>query len=325
MRICIFGAGAVGSHFAVRLALAGHEVSCVMRGPHLAAVKAGGLTLRVGEAKFAAKVNASDDPAALGPQDVVISTLKATGVASLASGLKPLLGAETPVIFAQNGIPWWYDIGLPAAHPAPPDLSFLDPGGALRAAVPKERIIGGVIFSANEVIEPGVVVNLTPDRNMLLIGECDDRASERIAKLRAALEGASIASAPPAQIRETIWSKLLTNMSMSILCLLTGQTARAVRDEPALQHVIPRILEEANAIGQNCIPSVKRLARTGPAPEHKPSILQDYELGRAMEIDVLVRAPAAFERTAQLSTPMLDLIAGLAIQRARDKGLYKAG
>ena len=325
MRICIFGAGAVGSHFAVRLALAGHEVSCVMRGPHLAAVKAGGLTLRVGEAKFAAKVNASDDPAALGPQDVVISTLKATGVASLASGLKPLLGAETPVIFAQNGIPWWYDIGLPAAHPAPPDLSFLDPGGALRAAVPKERIIGGVIFSANEVIEPGVVVNLTPDRNMLLIGECDDRASERIARLRAVLEGASIASAPPAQIRETIWSKLLTNMSMSILCLLTGQTARAVRDEPALQHVIPRILEEANAIGQSCIPSVKRLARTGPAPEHKPSILQDYELGRAMEIDVLVRAPAAFARTAQLSTPMLDLIAGLAIQRARDKGLYKAG
>jgi len=325
MRICIFGAGAVGSHFAVRLALAGHEVSCVMRGPHLAAVKAGGLTLRVGEAKFAAKVNASDDPAALGPQDVVISTLKATGVASLASGLKPLLGAETPVIFAQNGIPWWYDIGLPAAHPAPPDLSFLDPGGALRAAVPKERIIGGVIFSANEVIEPGVVVNLTPDRNMLLIGECDDRASERIAKLRAALEGASIASAPPAQIRETIWSKLLTNMSMSILCLLTGQTARAVRDEPALQNVIPRILDEANAIGQSCIPSVKRLMRTGPAPEHKPSILQDYELGRAMEIDVLVRAPAAFARAANLSTPMLDLIAGLAIQRARDKGLYKPG
>jgi 2-dehydropantoate 2-reductase len=325
MRICIFGAGAVGSHFAVRLALAGHDVSCVMRGPHLAAVKANGLTLRVGEVKFGAKVKASDDPAALGPQDLVISTLKATGIASLASGLKPLLTTETPVIFAQNGIPWWYDIGLPAAHPAPPDLSFLDPGGALRAAVPKERIIGGVIFSSNEVIEPGVVANLSPDRNMLLIGECDDRTSERITKLRAILEGASIASAPALQIRETIWSKLLTNMSMSILCLLTGQTARAVRDEPALQHVIPRILDEANAIGQSCIPTVKRVTRSGPAPEHKPSILQDYELGRAMEIDVLVRAPAAFARAAGLSTPMLDLIAGLAIQRARDKGLYKPG
>jgi len=325
MRICIFGAGAVGSHFAVRLALAGHEVSCVMRGPHLAAVKADGLTLRVGDARFNAKVNASDDPAALGPQDLVISTLKATGVASLASGLKPLLGSDTPVIFAQNGIPWWYDIGLPAAHPAPPDLSFLDPGGALRAAVPKERIIGGVIFSSNEVIEPGVVANLSPERNMLLIGECDDRASERIGKLRALLEAASIASAPAAQIRETIWSKLLTNMSMSVLCLLTGQTARGVRDEPALQQVIPRLLDEANAVAQSCIPDVKRVTRSGPAPEHKPSILQDYELGRAMEIDVLVRAPAAFARTAQLSTPMLDLIAGLAIQRARDKGLYKAG
>jgi 2-dehydropantoate 2-reductase len=325
MRICIFGAGAVGSHFAVRLALAGHEVSCVMRGPHLAAVKDKGLMLRVGEAKFNAKVKASDDPAALGPQDLVISTLKATGVASLASGLKPLLGSDTPVIFAQNGIPWWYDIGLPAAHPAPPDLSFLDPGGALRAAVPKERIIGGVIFSSNEVIEPGVVANLSPERNMLLIGECDDRASERIGKLRALLEAASIASAPTAQIRETIWSKLLTNMSMSVLCLLTGQTARGVRDEPALQHVIPRLLDEANAVAQSCIPNVKRVTRSGPAPEHKPSILQDYELGRAMEIDVLVCAPAAFARAADLSTPMLDLIAGLAIQRARDKGLYKAG
>jgi 2-dehydropantoate 2-reductase len=325
MRICIFGAGAVGSHFAVRLAQAGHDVSCVMRGPHLAAVKARGLTLRVGDAETNARVKASDDPTALGPQDLVISTLKATGVASLATGLKPLLGSDTPVIFAQNGIPWWYDIGLPASHPAMPDLAFLDPGGALRAAVPKERIIGGVIFSSNEVVAPGVVANISPDRNMLLIGECDDRASERIGTLRAALESASIASTPVAQIRETIWSKLLTNMSMSVLCLLTGQTARAVRDEPALQHVIPRLLEEANAVGQSCIPSVKRLSRTGPAPEHKPSILQDYELGRAMEIDVLVRAPAAFARAAGLSTPMLDLIAGLAIQRARDKGLYKAG
>ena len=325
MRICIFGAGAVGSHFAVRLAQASHDVSCVMRGPHLAAVKASGLTLRVSGNATNAKVKASDDPAALGPQDLVISTLKATGVASLATGLRPLLGADTPVIFAQNGIPWWYDIGLPTNHPATPDLSFLDPGGALRAAVPKERIIGGVIFSSNEVIGPGVVQNLSPDRNMFLIGECDDRASERIGQFRAVMEGASIASAPVAQIRETIWSKLLTNMSMSVLCLLTGQTARAVRDEPALQHVIPRLLDEANAVGQSCIPSVKRVTRTGPAPEHKPSILQDYELGRAMEIDALVRAPAAFARAANLSTPLLDMLAGLAIQRARDKGLYKPG
>jgi 2-dehydropantoate 2-reductase len=324
MRICIFGAGAVGSHFAVRLAQAGHDVACVMRGPHLKAVKANGLTLRVGDSETTAKVRASDDPADLGPQDVVISTLKATGVASLAAALKPLLGDSTPVVFAQNGIPWWYDIGLPQNHPPTPDLGFLDPGGALRAAVPRARIIGGVIFSANEVVAPGVVANLTPERNRLLVGECDDRTSERIEALRATLNAAKIESPAVGEIRETIWSKLLTNMSLSVLCLLTGQTARAVRDEPALRDVIPRLLDEANAIGQSCIPSVKRVTRTGPAPEHKPSILQDYELGRAMEIDVLVGAPAAFARAANLSTPMLDLIAGLAIRKARDKGLYQA-
>jgi 2-dehydropantoate 2-reductase len=323
MRICIFGAGAVGSHFAVRLALAGHDISCVMRGPHLEAVKANGLTLRVGDAEFRADVKASDDPAALGPQDFVISTLKATGVSALATGLKPLLRDDTAVVFAQNGIPWWYDIGLPKNHPAPPDLGFLDPGGRLRAAIPRERIAGGVVFSSNEVVAPGVVANLSPDRNMLLAGECDNRQSERIERLRAALKEASIASSPVAEIRETIWSKLLTNMSMSVLCLLTGQTARAVRDEPALADVIPRLLDEANAIAQSCYPAVKRVTRTGPAPDHKPSILQDFELGRAMEIDVLVRAPAAFARAAGLSTPMLDMMAALAIRQAREKGLYQ--
>jgi len=323
MRICIFGAGAVGSHFAVRLALAGHDVSCVMRGPHLAAVRAKGLTLRVGNAEFVARVKASDDPAALGPQDFVISTLKATGVGALATGLRPLSDDDTGVVFAQNGIPWWYDIGLASDHPPPPDLGFLDASGALLSAVSRDRIIGGVIFSSNEVMEPGVVTNLSPERNMLLVGECDDRNSERIGRLRAMLEGASIVSQPVAKIREMIWSKLLTNMSMSVLCLLTGQTARAVRDDPALRDVIPRLLDEANGIAQSCYPAVKRVTRSGPAPDHKPPILQDYELGRAMEIDTLVREPAAFARAAGLSTPMLDLMAALAIRQARDKGLYQ--
>ncbi|MDE5455202.1 2-dehydropantoate 2-reductase [Bradyrhizobium sp. CSA112] len=322
MRICVFGAGAVGSHFAVRLALAGHDVCCVMRGPHLDAVKSNGLTLRVGNGEFKAKVRASSDPAALGRQDAVICTLKATGLSSLAGGLQPLLGDDTAVVFAQNGIPWWYDIGLSPRHPPVPDLAFLDPGGRLRAAVPKERIVGGVVFSSNEVVAPGVVANLSPERNRLLIGECDDRQSGRAAKLREALNEASIDSPEVTQIRETIWSKLLTNMSMSVLCLLTGQTARAVRDDADLAEIVPRLLDEANAVAQSCFPEVKRVTRSGPAPDHKPSILQDYELGRAMEIDVLVRAPAAFARAAGLSTPMLDMMAALAIRQARDKGLY---
>jgi 2-dehydropantoate 2-reductase len=322
MRICIFGAGAVGSHFAVRLALAGHEVSCVMRGAHLEAVRARGLTLRVGDDEFSARVNASDDPAALGPHDVVISTPKATGVSSLATGLAPLLRDDTPVVFAQNGIPWWYDIGLPPDQPQSPDLSFLDPGGRLRAAVPRQRIIGGVIFSANELVAPGIVANKSTDRNMLLLGECDDRASERIDRLRAALDQAAIQSPPEPRIRETIWTKLIANMSISVLCLLTGQTVKAAVQEPALRDVVPRLLDEAQAVARSCYPAVKRDTRGGAPADHKPSLLQDYELGRAMEIDALVRAPAAFARAAGLSTPMLDVVAALAIRQARAKGLY---
>ena len=323
MRICVFGTGAVGSHFAVRLALAGHDVSCVMRGAHLDAVKANGLTLRVGDGEFKAKVRASSDPAALGRQDAVICTLKATSLPSLADGLQPLLGEDTAVVFAQNGIPWWYDIGLSPGHPPVPDLAFLDPGGRLRATIPKQLIVGGVVFSSNEIVAPGVAANLSPERNRLLIGECDDRQSKRVARLRAALTEASIDSSEVTQIRETIWSKLLTNMSMSVLCLLTGQTARAVRDDPALADIVPRLLDEANSVAQSCFPAVKRVTRSGPAPDHKPSILQDYDLGRTMEIDVLVRAPAAFARAAGLATPMLDMMAALAIRQARDKGLYQ--
>ena len=322
MRICIFGAGAVGSHFAVRLALAGHEVSCVMRGTHLQAVKARGLTLRVSDEEFHAKVKASDDPAELGPQDFVISTLKACGLAGLASGLRPLLREDTGVVFAQNGIPWWYDIGLPVDQPPPPELGFLDPGGELRAAVSKDRIIGGVIFSSNEIVEPGLVVNDSPERNMLWVGECDDRRSARIDRLRAALSQSGLQSPPLERIRETIWTKLTSNMSVSVLCMLTGKTARASSEHPALVNVVPRMMDEAQAVGRCCYPNVTR--RAGKAPDHKPSLLQDYERGRPMEIEALVRAPAAFARAAGLATPMLDLLAALAIRQARDKGLCEA-
>jgi 2-dehydropantoate 2-reductase len=320
MRICIFGAGAVGSHFAVRLALAGHDVACVMRGPHLEATRANGLTLRIGGTELSARVNASDDPAALGPQDVVISTLKANGLNALVAGLPPLLRGDTAIVFAQNGIPWWYDIGLSADQPPPPDLGFLDPGGRLRSAVSKDRIIGGVIFSSNEITAPGIVVNDSPERNMLLVGECDDRPSQRIERLRAALNEARVQSPPAPRIREAIWTKLTSNMSVSVLCSLTGQTARVTTEDPALREVVPRLLDEAQAVARSCYPEVTR--RTGRAPDHKPSLRQDFERGRPMEIDALITAPAAFARAAGLSTPTLDTIAGLATRQARDKGLY---
>ena len=322
MRICVFGAGAVGSHFAVRLALAGHDVSCVTRGPHLQATKANGLTLRTGPERLTANVRASDDPSELGAQDVVISTLKANALGSLAAGLRPLLRDDTAVVFAQNGIPWWYNIGLPAEHPSTPALDFLDPGGQLQALLGRERIIGGVIFSSNEIVEPGVVVNDSPERNMLIVGECDDRQSDRIQALRKVLTDAHIESPPTMRIRESIWTKLVGNMTVSVLCALTGKGVRDTFQDPAIEPLVPRLLAEGQAVGQTCYNGVVRRGRSGPPINHKPSILQDYERGRPMEIDALITAPMAFAKNAGIATPMLDLMAGLATMRAREKGLY---
>ena len=156
---------------------------------------------------------------------------------------------------------------------------------------------------------------------MLIVGECDDRQSERIERLRATLIAAGIQSPVAPRIREAIWTKLTSNMSVSVLCAVTGKSARASSEDPALREVVPRLLDEGQAVARTCYPEVKR--RTGQAPDHKPSLLQDYERGRPMEIDALVRAPAAFARAAGLATPMLDMLAALAIRQARAKGLYQ--
>lgn len=325
MRICVFGAGAVGGHFAVRLALAGHQVSCVARGAHLAAMRRDGLTLVSGDARLTAKVAASDDPADLGPQDLVISGLKATGLAALAAGVAPLLGPETAVVFAQNGVPWWYGLGGAPAGAIPPRLDWLDPGGALSGAIAPERIIGGVIFSSNEVHSPGVVVNDSPDRNRLVVGEIDDAPSDRITALRAALRAASIDSPDTGAIRQVLWSKLTGNMTISVICLLTGLTARAAMEDPQVAAILPGLRREAMAIAGAYLPGFQPAAAAGGggrAPNHKPSLLQDYELGRPMEVDALIRAPAAYAEAAGIDIPMLRTMGALAMRQASAKGLW---
>ncbi len=237
MRICIFGAGAVGGNFAVRLANAGHDVSAVTRGENLQAIRANGLTLIAGDRKLHAEIRASDKPAELGPQDLVICTVKTTGLAAVPDAVTPLLGKDTPVIFAQNGIPWWYAIGLNASRPKPPDLSRIDPGGKLARAIEPRRVIGAVIWSANEVVSPGTIENRTPESNLLVIGEPDDRETPRIAELRAVLEKAGILSPATADIRKTLWTKLSQNLTASTLCLLTGQPIGVLTQDPAIAEI----------------------------------------------------------------------------------------
>ena len=328
MRICVFGAGAIGGNFATRLAAAGNEVSVVARGPHLEAIRARGLTLLAGENRIVAPVNASDDPADLGPQDAVLVTMKACSQHLLAGSIEPLLRADTPVVFAQNGIPWWYGHGLSTSRPPAPDLSRLDPGGALAKAIGLHRAVGGVVSSPNHVVEPGVVHNEAPDRNILWVGEPDDRASARIEALRATLRAAGIESPATTDIRYEIWHKLMANLTGSTVCLVTGQPVN-VQATPLVNRLSRRAHAEALAVAAahgvmlDDHPD-KRYGPTRVYSSHRPSILQDYDLGRPMEIESIVRAPVAFARSAGIDTPTLEAIESICVTLAEAKGLYSS-
>src|ERR1700694_53955 len=328
MKICVFGAGAVGGHIAAKLAASGNDVSVVARGPHLQAVQRSGLKLLHGDETILGRVRASERAAELGPQDCVIVTLKANMLGTFAEQAAPLLGAETSVVFAQNGIPWWYAVGLAARRPKPPDLSSLDPGGKLKGAIAPERIIGAVVYSANEVVEPGVIRNFVPGSNMLVVGEPNDSSTERIGQLRNTLEKSGISSPPAPDIRQSVWSKLTQNLGNSTLCLLSESNVGTVRSDPALSSLLARMREEARSIMQaHGVPAEGAVERPGGGQSpgrdaHKPSMLQDYEKGRPMEIEAQLMAPLAFGRAGGVATPTLDALIPLAAFKAAAKGLY---
>jgi 2-dehydropantoate 2-reductase len=325
LRICIFGAGAVGGHLAAKLAASGHDVSVLARGAHLEAMRANGVTLLHGEQTIRGEVRASERPADLGEQDFVLVTLKANLLPVFARGAAPLLGRDTAVAFVQNGIPWWYAQGLQRELP---DFSRLDPGGELARAIAPERVIGAVVFSANELDAPGIIRNLVPGRNMLVVGEPDDRQSSRVRALREILDAADMHSPPVKDIRQTIWSKLVLNMGTSILCTITGETVAGVRGDPQLAALAGRLKSEGQAIA----------AAYGISPEgaperpgggqssgqiaHKPSMMQDYERGRPMEIDAQIMLPLEFARAAGVPAPTLEALAALLAHQAAGKGLY---
>jgi 2-dehydropantoate 2-reductase len=220
------------------------------------------------------------------------------------------------VVFAHNGIPWWYGDSLAPSRAPLPDLSRLDPDGALRATVGIGRTLGGVIYSSNDLAEPGVVVNNSPTRNRLLIGEIDDADSDRVSRIRAAFSEAGIDSPPLDSIRRRIWGKLIANLAVSVPAFLAGVTSRTVFDDPDLRPIVDGLANEASAIaasqGFACA-----LDPTGPAPGHTSSMLQDHQRGRRAEYEALLAMPRAFARAAGIDTPVLDTIAGLAAFRLR--------
>ncbi len=323
MKVCVFGAGAIGTHVAGRLAKGGADVSVIARGAQLAAFKANGLRVHAADGEIHARVAASAEAAALGPQDVVVVTVKAPSLPSVAAGIGPLLGPDTAVAFGMNGIPWWYFQGAGAEDGQ--RLPKLDPGDALRQAVDPARVIGGVVYSASTVTEPGVVHVENP-RSRIVLGEPDGRRSERTEALAAVLRAGGLQMDVTDRIRDTVWAKLLLNLGTGPLAVLTGCAPSRIFAEAACRDATRRILAEgaaiAAAMGCAVQPNAEGQIANGAKSQHKPSILQDLELGRPMEIEALYGIPLDFARMQRVATPMLDLLVAMVRARARAAGLY---
>jgi 2-dehydropantoate 2-reductase len=233
------------------------------------------------------------------------------------------------VVFGQNGIPWWYGLGLSPERPRPPDLSKLDPGGKLQKMLKPGQIIGGIVYSANEVREPGVIVNHNlPGHNMIVVGRPDDADSPRIAELRAILEKNDLSSPGTSDIRTSVWAKIVQALGTGALCTLTGAAIASVRGTPALSKLAARLGDEVRAIARahgvepDRAPNRPSGGQSSGLIAHKPSMLQDYERGRPMEIEAQLASTLAFARVSNVAVPALETVVPLIAFKAAAKGLY---
>jgi 2-dehydropantoate 2-reductase len=327
MRVCVYGAGAIGGHLAARLAKGGADVAVVARGPHLAAIQANGLEVHAVDGVHKVKVEADSDPRAIGPVDAVFVTVKAPALPAVAAGIGPLLKPDTAVPFVMNGIPWWFFQHLGGMHDGR-RLPRIDPGDALFRAVGPDRAIGGVVYSASAVLSPGVIEVEQP-RSRVVLGEPNGTLSPRVAALAELITKGGIRGEATTEIRTEIWNKLIGNLAGGTLAVLAGAAPKTVYTEPAARTAALKVMHEAAAIAKalGARPGEDHAARLNnqSAMDHKPSILQDLELGRPMEIDGMFDAPLALARIAGVETPALDLLVALCKLRAQTSGLYANG
>jgi len=323
MRVCIYGAGAIGGYLGVQLTRAGHDVSLVARGPHLAAMREHGLALLIGGKRLVAHPTCTDNPADLGPQDYVIITLKAHSVPNIVDLMPPLLGPETAVVTAVNGVPWWYFYKLKGPW-EDRQLESVDPGGAQWTRIGPERAIGCVVYPACEVPEPGVIEHISGDR--FTLGEPSGEKTDRVQALGKALIAAGF-KAPIRRIRDEIWVKLWGNLCFNPISALTHATLDVMATDPGTRRVARAMMCEAQAIGEKLgvrfgVDVEKRIDGAAAVGTHKTSMLQDLERGRPMEIDALVTAVQEMGRLVGVTTPAIDTVLALVQQRGRVAGSY---
>jgi 2-dehydropantoate 2-reductase len=331
MKACIYGAGAIGGWIGAALARAGVPLHVVARGATLDALRHEGLSLVRGapegeggtRERFA--VHATDDPAELGVQDLVVIAVKAPALAGVAGRIAPLLGADTIVLTAMNGVPWWFLDGGFGGALAGTRLAAVDPDGAIAAAIPAHHVIGGVVHASCSLDAPGVVRHHFG--NGLLLGEPSGEATPRVRDLAALLAAGGIEARVSPQIQKDVWFKLWGNMTVNPVSALTGATTDLIMDDELVRGFISTVMREAREIGARIgLPIADspedRHAVTRKLGAFKTSMLQDVEAGRAVELDALVGAVRELGRLTDVETPFTDALFGLARLQARQRGLY---
>ena len=323
-QVCIYGAGAIGGWIGAKLAAVGCEVSVVARGATLDALRADGLRLREGDHESAHPVRTSDDPTALGVHQLVVVAVKAPGMAEVACRIGPLIGEHTVVLTAMNGVPWWFlqGFGGPVAGRT---LESVDPGGVIARAIPAERIIGGVVHASCSLDAPGVIRHRAGQG--LIIGEPAGGDTPRVRALAELLTKAGFGVTLSPQIQRDVWYKLWGNMTVNPVCAITGATSDRVLDDELVRDFISAVMLEAKAIGARIgIPIAEqpedRHQVTRKLGAMRPSMLQDVEAGKPVELDALVAAVRELGQLTQVPTPCTDALLGLARLHARVRGLY---
>lgn len=324
MKIAIYGAGAIGGYLGCELARAGIDVTMIARNRTLAAIRDNGIALHIEGGERIGRPAATDDPAEAGPQDAVIVAVKANAAPAIAPNLAPMLGPETAVVTATNGVPWWYFHEHGGAL-AGTRLETVDPGGIQWQAIGPERAIGCVVYPAAEAIAPGVIRHISLNRFSL--GEPDGSRSDRVRRLSDSLKAAGFSAPVRPKIRDEIWLKLWGNLSFNPVSVLTGATLEQMAHDPLVRPVIASLMAEAQFVGEALgvtfgLGLDKRIEGAGKVGAHRTSMLQDLDAGRKMEIDALVCAVQELARLVEVDTPAIDAVAGLVKMRAQVDGLY---
>ena len=327
MKVCIYGAGAVGGVMAAWLARAGHDVSVVARGANLTAIREQGL--RVRDAKSGAllvtRPAADSDPARLGPQDAVVVAVKAQSLPEVAATISPLLGETTSIVTAMNGVPWWFFDRL-AFGGGRLRLDTLDPGGRLAAAMPTARLVGCVIHLAASTPEPGLVSHNM--NNKLILGEPGGANTARTASLVEAFGQAGFDCIASPFIEKDFWVKLMGNVSFNPVSALTLATADRLIGDPLVKGYMVAVMREVLAIGRAVgvdadIDPEARIDMARILGKFKTSMLQDMEAGKALEIDGLLTGTLEVARKAGVPAPFTESLLGLARLRAGTTGQYQ--